>query len=262
MKVNKRQEVYKTHRKKELYIYIFESEKRNGNELLSAIVFFHGGGWFSGSPMQFFPHCEYFAKRGMIAFSAEYRIRSKHRTSPIESVIDGKSVICWIRNHSLELGIDSNKIIAAGGSAGGHVALCSAIIEGYEPESIDCPMGSKPNALVLFNPVVDTVSDPRIAGLIKGDAMDISPIHHIKKDLPPIIIFHGTSDKIIPFKDVELFSTKVKEMGNFCELVAFERKGHAFFNYGVYKNKPYYETVRATDKFLSVLGYLKSEPVI
>ena len=88
MIVNKRKEVYKTYRKKELFIHIFEPEKRSENELLPAIVFFHGGGWFSGSPMQFFPHCEYFAKRGMIAFSAEYRIRSKHRTSPIESVID------------------------------------------------------------------------------------------------------------------------------------------------------------------------------
>ncbi|MFX1338121.1 MAG: alpha/beta hydrolase [Promethearchaeota archaeon] len=260
MMVNKRKEVYKTHYRKKLYIHIFEPKERIKNELLPAIVFFHGGGWFSGSPMQFFPHCEYFVKRGMITFSAEYRIRSKHRTTPIESVMDGKSVICWIRTKASNLGIDPNKIVAAGGSAGGHLALCSALIEVYEPA--DCTMSSKPNALVLFNPVVDTVSDPRIAGLIKGDAKDISPIHHIKKGLPPIIIFHGTRDKVIPFKDVELFNKKMKDLGNSCELVAFERKGHAFFNYGNYKNKPYTETVREADKFLSTLGYLKGEPTI
>lgn len=262
MIVNKRKEGYKTLDNKELYIHIFEPKNQNGNELVPAIVFFHGGGWFGGSPMQFFPHCEYFAKRGMFAFSAEYRVKSKHGTSPIESVIDGKLVICWIRDNELNLGIDANKVVAAGGSAGGHMALCSALIEGYEPEPADCAFGSKPNALVLFNPVVDTVSDPRIASLIDGDGNVLSPIHHIKKGLPPAIIFHGTNDKIVPFKDVELFARRMQELGNICELVAFERKGHAFFNYGTYKNKPYNETVRATDKFLCTLGYLKGEPTI
>jgi acetyl esterase len=262
MTIDKKHEIYKTLGKIKLYIHIFEPKRRNGNELLPAIVFFHGGGWFSGSPIQFLPHCEYFTQRGMIAFSAEYRVRSKHKTLPVESVIDGKSVICWIRTKASNLGIDPSKIVAAGGSAGGHLALCSALIKGYEPESTNCPMSSIPNALVLFNPVVDTVSDPRIAALIQGDGKVISPIHHIKKGLPPSIIFHGTKDKVIPFKDVERFAIKMKELGNSCELVAFERNGHAFFNYGNYKNKPYKETIRSADKFLSALGYLKEEPLI
>ena len=259
---NKRKEGYKTLGNKELFIHIFEPKNQNRNGLVPAIVFFHGGGWFGGSPMQFFPHCEYFAKRGIFAFSAEYRVKSQHGTSPVESVIDGKLAICWIRNQALNFGIDTNKIVAAGGSAGGHVALCSALIEGYESEPADCILGSKPNAMVLFNPVVDTMSDPRIASLIDGDGNIISPIHNIKKDLPPSIIFHGTRDKIIPFKDVELFTSKMKELGNSCELIAFERKGHAFFNFGTYKNKPYNVTVRAADRFLYNLGYLKGEPKI
>ena len=262
MIVIKRRESYKTLGKIKLYIHIFEPKNRNGNEQLPAIVFFHGGGWFGGSPMQFFPHCEYFAKRGIFAFSAEYRVKSKHGTSPLESVIDGKSVICWIRNKALNLGIDTNRVVAAGGSAGGHVALCSALIEGYEQLPADCALSSKPDALVLFNPVVDTLSNPRIASLIDGDGNFLSPIHHIKKALPPAIIFHGTNDKIIPFKHVELFARRMQELGDMCELVAFERKGHAFFNFGAYKNKPYTETVRAADKFLSALGYLKGEPTI
>ena len=113
MIVNKRRECYKTLGKLKLYIHIFEPKNQNGIELLPAIIFFHGGGWFGGNPMQFFPHCEYFAERGIIAFSAEYRVKSKHGTSPIESVIDGKSAICWIRKQALNLGIDTNKIVAA-----------------------------------------------------------------------------------------------------------------------------------------------------
>lgn len=262
MIIDKKCDIYNVLGKVSLYLHIFKQNDRNTNNLLPAIVFFHGGGWFSGNPSQFFPHCEYFAKRGMIAFSAEYRVKSKHGTTPIESLIDGKSVICWIRNNSSNLRVDPNKLVAAGGSAGGHIALCTALIEGYEPKPSDCPMGSKPNALVLFNPVVDTVTNPKITNLIDGDPKKISPIHHIRRGLPPMIIFHGTNDRIIPFEDVAYFTKKVQELDNRCELIPFERKGHAFFNFGMYKNKPYEETIRETDKFLFTLGYLKSELII
>ncbi|MFW9897326.1 MAG: prolyl oligopeptidase family serine peptidase, partial [Candidatus Thorarchaeota archaeon] len=83
-----------------------------------------------------------------------------------------------------------------------------------------------------------------------------------KKEYPPIIIFHGTMDSIIPFRDVELFCLKMKELDNRCELVPFENKNHAFFNYGFYKNEPYKETLHLTDKFLVSLGFLKGEPTI
>lgn len=253
---NMRQEIYKTYNDIKLHLYIFKPENREPKKLLSVIVFFHGGGQH---PSQFFPQCEYFSNRGMMAISAEYR---HWGTSPVESVIDGKSAISWIRNHASKLGIDTKRIAAAGASAGGHIALCTALIDGYEPNTTDSSINSKPTALVLFNPAVDTVSNTRVANFFKRNPKDLSPMHHIKRELPPMIIFHGTRDKIIPIKEIELFTVKVKKLGNVCELVSFERKGHAFFNYGAYKNKPYNETVRATDKFLYTLGYLKGEPTI
>ena len=91
----------------------------------------------------------------MVAICAEYRIKSKHGTTPFECVDDGKSAVRWIREHADDLGIDPNKIVAAGGSAGGHVAACTAVINGYETNSENMDISSKPNALVLFNPVID-----------------------------------------------------------------------------------------------------------
>lgn len=253
---NMNKEVYKTYNDIKLHLYIFKPENREPNNMLSVIVFFHGGGQ---DPSQFFPQCEYFSERGMMAISAEYRQWVK---PPVESVIDGKSAIIWIRNHALKLGIDTKRIAAAGASAGGFVALCTTLINGYESDTTDSSINSKPTALVLFNPVVDTVSNPKITYFFKKNPKDLSPMHHIKKGLPPMIIFHGTRDKIIPIKEIENFTIKVKKLGNVCELVSFERKGHGFFNFGAYKNKPYDETVRATDKFLSTLGFLKGEPII
>ncbi|MFX1457165.1 MAG: alpha/beta hydrolase [Promethearchaeota archaeon] len=256
--INRSERTYKKIGNIGLKLFIFKPSIRESKELLPIIVFFHGGGWNIGTPKQFFPHCEYFSSRGMISISAEYRIGSKHKTTPIESVMDGKSAIIWIRNHSLELIADPQMIVGAGGSSGGHVALCTAFVKNGKKNVVD----SKPNALVLFNPVVDTVSNPNLASLFESHAKKLSPIHNIKKGYPPIIIFHGTMDSIIPFRDVELFCLKMKKLDNRCELVLFENKNHAFFNYGFYKNEPYKETLHLTDKFLVSLGFLKGEPTI
>jgi len=104
-----------------LQLHVFNPENHKATDKTPAIVFFFGGGWVGGSPSQFYPHCKHLAEKGMVAISAEYRVKKPHGTSPIECVKDGKSAIRWVRQHAAELGVDPNKIAAGGGSAGGHV---------------------------------------------------------------------------------------------------------------------------------------------
>src|SRR5579862_275986 len=80
------------------------------------IVFFFGGGFVSGNPSQFTSKSEYLASRGMVAASAEYRIKNTHHTSPEKCVEDSKSAVRWMRMNARRLGIDPGKIIAGGGS--------------------------------------------------------------------------------------------------------------------------------------------------
>ena len=228
----------------------------------AAVVFFFGGGWRNGNPSQFFEHCKYFASRGMVAFSAEYRVESRHGTTPFECVKDGKSAVRWIRQHAAEYNIDPAKIVAAGGSAGGHVPACTATIQAFEENDENAGISSRPNALVLFNPVIDTWRDGYGMTRIGERAMDISPAHHVVKGLPPTIIFHGTEDTTVLFENVERFRRKMHEAENECALVPFKNHKHGFFNFGRFDNRPYSETVRATDEFLSRLGFLEGEPTI
>jgi len=267
--IKPRQVVYKTIGEVELKLHIFETTNRDEKTLSPAIVFFFGGGWSGGSPTQFYHQCDYFASRGMVAISAEYRVKSRHGTSPFECVTDGKSAIRWVRTNAARLGVDPNKIIAGGGSAGGHVAACTGIIQGLEEENEDHNISSKPNALVLFNPAVDLGGIAKNAKAKKrfpevfNRRKEISPLHHVKKGAPPCIIFHGTDDKTVPFESVQRFYKAMKEAGNICQIVHFEGKGHGFFNYGRDKdNKSFKETVRAADEFLASLGYLKGEPTL
>ena len=259
--IKPKQMVYKTIGKVELKLHIFEPCKEDAKELRPAIVFFFGGGWTGGNPKQFYHQCDYFASRGMVAISAEYRVYERHGTSVFECVADGKSAIRWVRAEAERLGVDPNKIAAGGGSAGGHVAACTGTIEGCEEKNEDLKISSRPNALVLFNPAVDIVSLEldRVAERFKDRRKELSPLHHVKEGVPACIIFHGTADKTVPFESVERFCKAMKEAGNVCRLIRFEGKGHGFFNYGRDKdNKSFNETVHAADEFLCSLSFLKS----
>ena len=262
-----RQVVYKTVGDVELVMHIFEPEGKGKKMKRPAIVFFFGGGWVGGSPSQFFEHSKYFASRGMVAISAEYRTQKKHKTSPFECVKDGKSAIRWVRANAKKLGIDPKRVAAGGGSAGGHVAACTGVIEGHDEKGEDLAVSSVPNAMVLFNPVIDTTEKGYGANKLEGRTTEISPAHHVVKGIPPTIIFHGTADTTVPFENAERFTALMKKAGNTCKLVPFEGKKHGFFNHGRDKGQPdpnqsFKDTVRAADEFLRKQGFLKGEPTL
>lgn len=227
-----------------------------------AIVFFFGGGWVSGSPGQFYKQAAYFASRGMVAISASYRVKSRHDTTPFESVADAKSAIRWVRLHADELGVDPNKIVAAGGSAGGHVAAATALFDRHDDPADSLSISSKPAALVLFNPVLDTSEKGFGQDRIGDRALELSPVHQVKPDQVPTLIFHGTADTTVPFENAQRFCMAMTNAGNACKLLSFDGMGHGFFNADRHGNKPYVATVRAADEFLIGLGILSGSPAI
>ena len=124
-------------KKGELSLHVFNPQGHQVTDHSPAIVFFFGGGWNGGTPKQFYEQAKFFADHGFVAISAEYRVESRNKTTPFECVQDGKSAIRWVRSHAPELGVNSKQIVAAGGSAGGHVAVCTGIIKGHENKDED-----------------------------------------------------------------------------------------------------------------------------
>lgn len=236
----------------------------------AAIVFFFGGGWTSGTPTQFKRQCEYLASRGMVAMMADYRVRSRHGVTPDACVMDAKSAIRWVRANAASLGIDPHRIVAAGGSAGGHIAAATGTVDGYDEKSEDTTVSSIPNAMVLFNPVLNTTSvgwgdDKRGAGLVArfaGHAEELSPVHHVKKGVPPTLILHGTADATVPFAQAEAFADAMRAAGNRCEVAGYKGQGHGFFNASKGGEKNFLATLVEADKFLSSLGYIEGKPTI
>lgn len=221
-----------------------------------AIVFFFGGGWNSGSPDQFENQARHFAKRGMIAITADYRVRSRQGVQVVECVKDAKAAIAWVRENAQRLGIDPTKIAASGGSAGGHLAAATGTISGFGSDE-------RPNAMILFNPActLAPIAGWHPPGARAGlsterfgvEAQVVSPAHHIGAHTPPTLILHGKADTTVPYASVTAFESAMKKAGRPCKLVGYDGAGHGFFNRG----GDYDKTLAEADGFLVELGWIK-----
>ena len=242
-----------------LYLEIYSPQVSAGNEL-PAMVFFFGGGWKNGNRHHFLNQAKYLSKRGLVCFLVDYRTESIHQSTPFECVKDAKSAIRFIRKNASNYHIDPDKIIASGGSAGGHLAAATALVSGYNEKSDDLSISCIPNALVLFNPVID--NGPGGYGYDRIDAAykQFSPLHNIDQEAPPTLFMLGTEDPLIPVETAKYYQTVMEKVGSRCELKLYQGAVHGFFNYQHFAN--YKQTLLETDEFLQSLGYLETGPEV
>lgn len=256
--------VYKTVNGRQLSLYVLSPNEHILSCRRPAIAFFHGGSWTSGAPGEFTGQSKYFVSRGMVCAQVEYRLLNKETTEPPEICIaDAKSAIRWLRGHAENLGIDTNRIVAAGASAGGHLAAAAATITGCNDPMDALHIDPKPNALALFAPVYNNGPDggwgaPRI-----GDRYEeFSPAYNIRKGMPPAIVFLGSVDIATKVSIAEKFRDDMKAVGSRSELVIFEGQGHGIFDFAKEKGRWFRRTVLAMDTFFVSLGYLDGEPIM
>jgi acetyl esterase len=234
--------LYKNTPQEDMFLYILRPLVKT-KKALPAIVYFTGGGWVNGNVQGQIPNPAWFRDQGIIGIEADYRVKSRHGTTPIECIQDAKSAIRFVRANAKKLGIDPNRIIAAGGSAGGHLAACT-FLDGGDAPGEDLKISSKPNGLVLHNPVLGE-------GFGKDffDAHpEFSPINQVKKGWPPTILSNGTIDKTTPYLSAEKFTRLMNEAGNVCELITVKDAGHSC-DWPV--NNPYFlPTIQRMTEFL------------
>ena len=160
-------------------------------------------------------------------------------------------------------GVDPGRIAAAGSSAGGLIAAAAALA----PE-----VDARPNALILYNPALDTSSPTVVAGLTaqwgKAAAEQvraISPLDHVDLGLPPTIIFQGTADTLVSPATAADFCRRARALKDPCEVVLYPGAPHGFSEVWMGLQDPaafprteYWaeDTSRRTDEFLTRLGWL------
>ncbi|MCB9954237.1 MAG: prolyl oligopeptidase family serine peptidase [Planctomycetaceae bacterium] len=238
-----RQMVYQVIDGKEYYLHLFEPEGLAEKKPVPCFLVIHGGGWTGGEPRRMYPFADYFAKRGMLGVSLHYRLLNKQLgTTVFDCVADGQTAVRFLRTHAEELGIDPDKIVVSGGSAGGHVAAATQFFNGTPND-----VSAKPNGLVLLFPVIDTSSAGYGQAKIGEPWEQLSPVHNVAKGWPPTILFHGTADNVTPFAGAEAFAAAMKESGNTLRFHIHEGGDHGYL---MRDEALFQQTLKQTEEFL------------
>ena len=248
---------YKTSAGKEQQMEIYFPPNHDPTKAkVPGMILFHGGGWTGGTLDQFRAACAYFASRGLVCATAEYRMLGKGDTAKLAKgesrksvcITDAKSAIRWFKQHAGELGIDPTRIITGGGSAGGHISALATMNPGLNDPADPKDIDTRVVAYLWFNPAFSLDDN-------KDSEVDI--LRHLKADLPPAIAFFG--DKDTWKKGWDVAHAKWKSLGTkTIDLQIAPGQAHSFFNKEPWRAV----TLIAADKFLVKHGLLTGEPTL
>lgn len=218
---------------------------------MPAVVIIHGGGfndgnkakWDDGKKEYTTRGREYnfginLAQHGYLGMSIDYKLRKKpgQVTWP-QCLHDAKTAVRWLRANAERLHVDPDRIGAMGGSAGGNLATMLALTrpqDGLEPEE---PYGEYPStvrcAVDLYG-AVDLINYHDVKMFARTRAEDpgiyhkASPLSYVRKDEPPVLILHGTMDKVVNVSQSETLSAAMDKAGAPHELVIIPGAPHTF----------------------------------
>jgi acetyl esterase len=228
----------------------------------TAMLFFHGGGWTQGTYTAYKTQTAYFASRGIVMFRVQYRLlKPSELTIPAVCAQDARSAMRFVRANAARFGINPDRIVTSGGSAGGHLAASTAIKAGLDDPADDLSVSPKPQAMILMNPGLDLIMEAEKRGTSVGKKQMetvrlISPQQHLDKDTPPSVIFFGDRDPLLPHGTN--FAKQASRVGVRADLHVYKGVGHTFWRRSVFED----EVVYVTDQFLASLGYLDGPPTI
>ena len=256
--------VYKTVNDVDIGAYVFRAKSAEGSEKPSPVaLFLCSSGWDNGLVSQFAPHAIYLASRGMTGILIDYRMTARFPSStPLDAIADARSAVRWVRAHASDLGVDPDRIVGCGGSAGAHAILSAGLCKEGDDPSDDLTVSCAPNAFVLFNPILDTspkkgVFSERFPDKRVAKRFNLVPL--VRRRIPPMLIIHGTADRVVPYGQSVRFKKRNWWRRNECHLLPYEGQGHGFFNFN-FDVRLYEHTLNDMDRFLTALDYLGENP--
>jgi len=211
------------------------------------------GGWKS-SPPGGFPTwlAAPLLRRGYTLFAVCHV--SQPQATVMEIVSDVNRAVRFIRYHAREYGIDPNRLGVTGGSAGGHLSLMLATRGGPGPAGAADPVDRESSAVqtvAIFYPVTDLLNlgkstenlgdggpprsfvrafGPRSTNLVvwREIGREMSPIYHINSNMPPVLIYHGDADMLVPLDQSERFQARARALGRKVEIVVHSGGQHGW----------------------------------
>ena len=231
-----------------LTLDVFEPPNKNG----AAILFMVSGGFSSSHEAINAGVYKPFLSRGYTVFAVVHG--SQPRFIIPEIMEDVHRATRFVRYNAKQWNIDPNKFGVTGASAGGHLSLILGTQGGPGNPDAKNPVdreSSAVQAVACFYPPTDFANwgSPGDDGVGFGTTIkfkpafgprsdtaegrqalskEISPIHFVRSNMPPILITHGDADKLVPIYQAQIFEKRVKEAGSKIELIVKPGQDHGW----------------------------------
>lgn len=226
------------------------------------VVYIHGGGWVNGSRagavLQTLPYLE----MGFAVVNVQYRL-ARVSLAPA-AVEDCRCALRWVVNNAKQFGFDTSRIVVTGHSAGGHLSLTTGMLAASAGLDRECNGTDEVPVAAIVNwygitDVVDLLDGPNQKGyavMWLGSMPDreevarrVSPLSHVRRNLPAILTIHGDADPTVPYSHAQRLDEAMKKAGAKHQLLTIPGGKHGGFS--AEENKKAYETIRT---FLAGLG--------
>ena len=237
----------------DLKAHIFNAKGPSASEKSAVLVFIHGGGLRHGSPTQGYDLADRFSPEGVAVVAVQYRLLDDNAETLDQLMADGKSAVRWLRENSDDLGIDPDRIVMAGHSAGAFLALTTGVVPTFDEASENGEISSIPNALIPWSSYIIQRDDPENSMVPEGMLFeDFSPASYFRAGLPPALFIHGDSDPMAPYEVAMNFEERYRAAGNESSFHLIEGADH-FFRPVEHRD----QVMALINEFLDDLGYSK-----
>lgn len=224
--------VYRSDLPEPLRLHVFKPAAWRALDRRPALMIFFGGDWTHGTPLHVADWTRWAAASlGLVGVAPDYRTAARFGASPFDAVHDARAALRWVEEHASELGLDPQRVIVGGDSTGGHLALWTALTRAVPDTEKNDASPFRPAALVLTSAVSDTsVATGYTPERFGTRAEAFSPVHQLDARMPPVLMFHGDADRIVPYIQSVRLRAALLSTGNACELITISGGTHNFGN--------------------------------
>lgn len=242
---------YLTASGRDLKLDVYRPHKASGE--VPVLLKIHGGGWVAGNRESSSPALLPYLQMGFAVVNIEYRL-AKTALAPA-AVEDALCALQWIGRNAKKYKFDLNKVVVTGGSAGGHLALTTAMVApdaaltnqcaSTEPKWSGAYVNAAPKVAAVVNwfgitDVADMLQGPNIRSYAvswfgsmperMAVARQISPLHLVRPGVPPVLTIHGDADSLVPYSHALRLQQALTKAGVKNQLVTIPGGDHGGFS--------------------------------
>lgn len=238
--------VYKTVEGTPLHLSLYYPPDYQKEEKYPVFVFVHGGGWagrrifsdqedWAGDHLGFL--ARYYAKKGYVSVSIDYRMMQENGQKDgyqlIDLYEDCSDAVAYLRKHKEKYGLDFEKSVLLGESAGGYLAATLAAFPYLKQSAFQ--------KVILVNSITDLLdsqwnqrvpaksANPLLMGRSRLEmAYLLSPIYHISNLTPQVLLLHGTEDTVVRLRHSRSFYDEMCLHKRDAQLHLISDTEHAF----------------------------------